>query len=102
MTRTSALFKACAGCAAQLRDSARALYRRWTCSRRWVSREVLMRTCMLAVAACLMLASCGSDAVPGLTTCGQQTVNLFSDPQHCGSCENACGAAAPNCAGGVC
>src|SRR5262245_49654998 len=60
-----------------------------------------MHTCRIFVFASLLL-GCGSDSTPGLAMCGQSTVNLFDDPQHCGNCETACGGATAACVGGVC
>lgn len=43
----------------------------------------------------------GAECREGLTRCGELCVDLQSDPQHCGACNNAC-AAGQACVAGMC
>jgi hypothetical protein len=68
----------------------------------------LALTLSLALGAPLALSlSCGTGGVvggncrPGLTECAGRCVNVGSDPDHCGACDNACGAG-EQCLVGVC
>jgi hypothetical protein len=50
-----------------------------------------------SIIAALLLAACGSPIVgaecrDGFTNCDGECVDLSSDPDHCGSCEDGCGA----------
>lgn len=38
----------------------------------------------------------------GLTQCGQQCVNFFTDPNNCGACGIVCGGGSPLCNQGIC
>jgi len=53
--------------------------------------------------------SCGTESPPpaggcreGRTSCGEECVDLDSDPAHCGGCDDACPDEAPFCVDGSC
>lgn len=44
----------------------------------------------------------GDDMAPVMQSCGDQLVDLSSDPSHCGQCDNACDPSFGVCSNGVC
>ncbi len=42
------------------------------------------------------------ECLEGLTPCGENCIDLETDPSHCGACDQACSQGADNCTFGIC